>query len=141
MVLGRSAGLTEEKLAHIGDDPLPDGVYADDERAVVEYAQRSTRLEPITDELYARLAAHFSQRQIIELCFTVGLSNVINRFHATFLTEVDPATQEVVAPSCPLPMADELRRRADQGWERSAGGSAPDAAVISGDAPRSGPSS
>lgn len=53
MVLGRSAGLDEAKLRHIGDDPLPDGVYADDERAIVEYAQRSTRLDPITDELYA----------------------------------------------------------------------------------------
>ena len=71
----------------------------------------------------------------------MGLSNVINRFHATFLTEVDPATSEVVSPSCPLPMADELRRRADQGWERSAGGRTPDPAAVSDDAPRSGPSS
>ncbi len=121
MVLGRSAGLDEEKLRHIGDDPLPDGVYADDERAIVEYAQRSTRLEPITDQLYRRLAAHFTTQQVIELCFTVGLSNVINRFHATFLTDVDPETGEVLGPACPLPMPDELRSRADEGWRRSAG--------------------
>jgi hypothetical protein len=122
VVLGRSAGLTEEKLRHIGDDPLPDGVYADDERAVVEYAQRSTRLEPITDELYARLSAHFTQQQIIELCFTVGLSNVINRFHATFLTQVDPETGDVLGPSCPMPMAAELEERARRGYDRSTGG-------------------
>ena len=120
MVLGRSAGLNEAKLAHIGDDPLPeDGTYDDGERAIVEYAQRSSRLEPITDDLYGRLTAHFDQRQIIELCFTVGLSNVINRFHATFLTEVDPETNEVLGPSCPMPMPDELRSRTEQGWERS----------------------
>jgi alkylhydroperoxidase family enzyme len=119
VVLGRSAGLTEAKLRHIGDDPLPDGVYADDERALVEYAQRSTRLDPITDELYGRLSAHFSQEQLIEVCFTVGLSNMINRFHATFLTDVDPETGEVVGASCPVPMPDELRQRADQGWDRS----------------------
>ena len=122
MVLGRGAGLDEAKLRHIGDDPLPEGVYDDAERAVVEYAQRSTRMEPITDELFGRLQRHLDQRQLIELCFTVGLSNVINRFHATFLTEVDPATQEVLAPSCPMPMADELRGRAEQGWARSSGG-------------------
>ena len=121
MVLGRSAGLDEDKLRHIGDDPLPDGVYADDERAIVEYAQRSTRMEPITDELYARLSQHFTTHQLIEICFTVGLSNVINRFHATFLTDVDPETGEVVGPSCPVPMPDELRARAEHGWERSAG--------------------
>lgn len=119
MVLGRSAGLTEDKLAHIGDDPLPAGVYDDDERAVVEYAQRSTKLEPITDELFARLQSHFTQRQIMDLCFTVGLSNLINRFHATFLTDVDPETGAVLGPACPMPMAPELEERAKRGWERS----------------------
>jgi hypothetical protein len=125
VVLGRSAGLTEEKLAHIGDDPLPDGVYADDERAVVEYAQRSTRLDPITDELFGRLQSHFTQRQIMDLCFTVGLSNLINRFHATFLTDVDPETGEVLGPACPMPMAPELEERARRGWERSSATDAP----------------
>jgi len=98
VVLGRSAGLDEAKLRHIGDDPLPDGVYTDPERAIVEYAQRSTRLEPITDELYGRLSGHFTQKQVMEICFTVGLSNLINRFHATFLTDVDPETIAALGP-------------------------------------------
>ena len=55
MVLGRSAGLTEEQLRHIGDDPPPEGVYDDLERAIVEYAVRSSRLDPIDDDLYGRL--------------------------------------------------------------------------------------
>lgn len=121
MVLGRSAGLDADKIRHIGDDPLPDGVYDDDERTIVEYAQRSTRMAAINDELYGRLEAHFSRQQIMDICFTVGLSNVINRFHATFLTKVDPETNEVLAPSCPLPLAAELRQRADHGWRRSKG--------------------
>lgn len=94
--------MTEDKLAHLGDDPLPDGVYEPDEAAVVRYAQRSTRMDVIDDTTYGSLAEHFSKEQMIELCFTVGLSNMINRFHATFLTEVDPETQEALAPSCPL---------------------------------------
>jgi hypothetical protein len=32
----------------------------------------------------------------------VGISNVINRFHAAFRTEVDPQTREALAPACPL---------------------------------------
>lgn len=121
MVLGRSAGLNEEQLRHIGDDPLPEGVYDPAEAAIVEYAQRSTLMQPITNELFARLSTHFDQRQIIELCFTVGLSNTINRFHATFLTDVDPETDEVLGAACPMPMAEELRARAEDGWSRSAG--------------------
>ncbi len=119
MVLGRSAGLTEAKLRHIGDSPLPDGVYEPAERAIVEYAQKSTNMEPIDNELYGRLSAHFTEAQMIDICFTVGLSNLINRFHATFLTDVDPETNAAVAPSCPLPMAAELQARAATGWQRS----------------------
>jgi len=102
VLLGRAAGLTEDKLAHLGDDPLPDGVYEPDEAAIVRYAQRSTRMDVIDDRTYDDLAAYFSIEQRIEICFTVGLSNLINRFHATFLTDVDPETQEALAPSCPL---------------------------------------
>ena len=98
MVLGRSAGLHEDQLRHIGDDPLPEGVFDDRERAIVEYAQRSTRMAPIDDELFGRLSSHLSRDQLVELCFTVGLSNLVNRFHATFLTDVDAETL-----ACPIP--------------------------------------
>jgi alkylhydroperoxidase family enzyme len=102
VLLGRVAGLTEEKLAHLGDDPLPDGVYEPDEAAIVRYAQRSTRLDSIDDDLYADLSEHFTTRQLIEICFTVGFSNMINRFHATFRTDLDPIIRAAVGDSCPL---------------------------------------
>jgi alkylhydroperoxidase family enzyme len=106
VLLGRAAGLTEDKLAHLGDDPLPAGLYEPDEAAIVRYAQRSTRMDTIDDATYGDLTEHFRPEQIIEICFTVGMSNMINRFHATFLTEVDPATQEELAPACPLAYPD-----------------------------------
>ncbi len=106
MLLGRAAGLTEEKLAHLSDDELPEGLYEPAEAAIVRYAQRSTRMQPIDERTYSALTEHFSRDQIIEICFTVGLANTINRFHATFLTEVDPQTQQVLAPSCPLAYPD-----------------------------------
>ncbi|MEO6124087.1 MAG: hypothetical protein ABIR32_10285 [Ilumatobacteraceae bacterium] len=102
MLLGRAAGLTDEKLAHLGDDPLPDGLYEPDELAIIRYAQKSTRMDVIDDATYAALREHFDETQIIEICFTVGLSNLINRFHATFLTDLDATTQRALAPSCPL---------------------------------------
>lgn len=96
-------------MRHLNDDPLPDGVYDPAEAAIVRYAQKSTRLEPIDDTTYADLARHFVPPQIIDICLTVGLSNMVNRFHATFLTDVDTATIEaaeagdVMAGSCPIP--------------------------------------
>ncbi len=75
----------------------------------MRYAQRSTRLEPIDNSTYGALARHFTPAQIIDLCLTVGLSNMVNRFHATFLTDLDEQTiAEVeagdrIAGTCPIP--------------------------------------
>jgi alkylhydroperoxidase family enzyme len=102
VLLGRAAGLTEEQLAHLGDDALPDGLYEPADAAIVRYAQRSTAMAPIDDATYGALAEHFSVEEIIEICFTVGLSNVVNRFHATFLTDLDDWLPDAMGPSCPL---------------------------------------
>lgn len=56
VLLGRAAELTEDKLAHLVDDPLPDGLYAPDEAAIVRYAQRSTRMDVIDDRTHGDLA-------------------------------------------------------------------------------------
>jgi hypothetical protein len=42
--------------------------------------------------------------QIIELCWRVSLSNLVNRFHATFLTDVDAEFGTRLGDSCPLPI-------------------------------------
>lgn len=95
-------------MRHLTDEPMPDGVYTEAEAAIVRYARKSTRLEAIDDETYRNLDRHFSKEQIIDICLTVGLSNLINRFHATFRTDVDEATLEEVAAgnatagSCPI---------------------------------------
>lgn len=108
-MLGRSIGLTEEQMGHLADDPLPTGLYPPAQGAIVAYAQKSTRLEPIDDETYGALARHFTNQQIIDICLTVGLSNMVNRFHATFQTDLDAETSEealrgdVIAGSCPIP--------------------------------------
>ena len=96
-------------MRHLVDDPLPEGVYDAAEAAIVRYAQKSTRLQPIDDATYGALAANFTTQQIIDITMTVGLSNMVNRFHATFQTDVDAATLfevergDAIAGSCPLP--------------------------------------
>ena len=102
VLLGRAAGLTEEKLAHLGHDPLPEGLYESDEAAIVRYSQRLTRMDAIDTATYEALAEHFDTKRLIEICFTVGLANMVNRFHATFLTDLDPWTQRALGSSCPL---------------------------------------
>jgi alkylhydroperoxidase family enzyme len=88
-MLGRGMGISEEKLLHLGDDPLPDGVYSEAESAIIRYAQRSTKMLSIDEATYHALAEHFSVQQIIEICLNVGLAQMTNRFNATFLSDVD----------------------------------------------------
>jgi alkylhydroperoxidase family enzyme len=104
ILLGRSVGITDKKISPLGDDPLPDGVFEPAEAAIVRYAQLSTRMQPIGDELYKELTDHFDVQQIIELCMTVSLSNQVNRFHATFLTDLDEDMADALSTSCPLPL-------------------------------------
>ena len=107
MLLGRAAGISDEKLAHLGDDPLPPDVYSDEELASVRYSRASTLMLSIEDELYDALAQHFESPEIVELCFVVGLSNLVNRFHATFHTLLDEDTRESLGDASPLPLPEE----------------------------------
>src|SRR3954466_16023410 len=99
VLLGRAAGLDEEKLAHLGDDPLPDGLYTDEEAAIVRFSQRSTRMLPLDDAAEQAGAGRFDTQQLSGLCFAVGLSNMVSRFRATFLTDLDPWTRSALGPA------------------------------------------
>lgn len=68
----------------------------------MRYAQRSARNDTITNEIYEDLERHFSVEKMVQICFVVGLAGMTNRFHKTFLTTVDPSTQEEVTASCPI---------------------------------------
>lgn len=100
-VLGRSAGLNDAKLRHLADEPLPDGVYTEVETAIIRYARTSTVSVQIDDGLFAELERHLNLHEIMVLWAQVGLANMINRFHATFHTDVN---QEILdaAASCPI---------------------------------------
>ena len=89
-MLGRAAGLTEEQLAAVGSDTPPDDLFDPAGSAILRYAYKSTKMKTIDDATYAAQHAHFDDNAIIEICFTGGLSNMINRFHATFLTTSIP---------------------------------------------------
>ena len=91
-------------MSHLLDDPLPEGLFAPAEAAIIRYARASTWMQPITDELYQGLADHFTDRQIVEISWTVGLDQLVSRFHATVRTDVDAATTDQLATSCPVPL-------------------------------------
>lgn len=95
-MLGRSVGLSEEKIRHLGDEEPPEEVYTPAERAIVSYARKSTTEITVDDETYGALEAHYTRKQIMEIWGIVAVANSINRFHATFHTDVDEEVREAV---------------------------------------------
>ncbi len=95
-MLGRSVGLTDEQLAHLGTEDPPPELFSPSEQAIIRFASVSTQSIKIDQAVYDELARHFSVPQIMEITFLVGLSGLVNRFHATFLTDVDASTLEVI---------------------------------------------
>ena len=79
-------------------------LFSERERVVMRYAEMLTRTCRVSDEMYRQLEANFTRDEIVELCFLVGLSNLVNRVHATFQTDVDEPTRASVgdAPFCPI---------------------------------------
>jgi hypothetical protein len=104
LVLGRASGLTDEQMSHLLDDPLPQGMFTPAEAAIIVYARTSTWFQPITDEIWANLQEHFTTQQIIEISVTVGLDQLVSRFHATVRTDVDAVTTDALSGSCPVPL-------------------------------------
>jgi hypothetical protein len=85
------------------DDPLPDGVYSPDLAAIVRYARASTLMQPIDGATWRALADLFDVKQILDIIFVVGMDQIVSRFHAAILTEVDDHTLAQVAATCPVP--------------------------------------
>jgi alkylhydroperoxidase family enzyme len=100
------AHISDEQLEHLSDDPLPEGLYTSREAAIIRYAQQVTRQPPrVSEQVYHGLTEHFDNQQILQLCFIVGLSAMVNRIHATFLTDVDEGTLAMLeGTACPIPL-------------------------------------
>lgn len=72
------------------------------DRAVLAFTDSLAKNNKVSDELFAELSTLFSEQEIMKLCITVSFAGLVNRVHATFLTDVDQPTLESVddAPFC-----------------------------------------
>lgn len=85
-------------------EPHSSPLFNDTDKLVMHYAEVLTRTCKVSNELYRKLEARFTHEELVELCFLVGLAALVNRVHATFVTDVDDATRASVgdAAFCPI---------------------------------------
>ena len=85
--VGSDAGIPDEKIAALPDfrtSPL----FDEAERAALEVAEAMTQLPAdISDELFARVCAHYDDAQLVELAATAAMENFRARFNRVFQIE------------------------------------------------------
>lgn len=83
-------GVSAEKLAALPDyqrSPL----FTDAERVAIDYAfAAASQPNDVSDELYARLRAHWSEAQVVEILGVVGLFGFFNRWNDSMATTLEP---------------------------------------------------
>jgi alkylhydroperoxidase family enzyme len=98
--VGRKEGVTEQQLQDLRR--FASSVHFDDrEKTVLRLATVLTRTPAeVSDELYASLRHHFSERQLVELTAVITWENARARFNRTF-----GVTEEGFSEGrfCPLP--------------------------------------
>ena len=84
---GMQAGASEEKIRQIGDAETS-ALYDERERAALSYAEAITVTgRKVTDELFARVRARFSEAEIVELTAAVALENFRSKFNVALGVE------------------------------------------------------
>jgi len=75
------AGATEAKIAEVAT-ALASDLFDEREKAALAYAEAMTFTDrKVTEELFSRARAHFSEAQIVELTAAVALENFRSKFN------------------------------------------------------------
>lgn len=82
-------GVSAEKISAIWSYP-DSALFSDAERVALDVA-RAASLTPneVTDEMFASLREHYSEQEIIEIVSVVSLFGFLNRWNATFKTDIE----------------------------------------------------
>jgi alkylhydroperoxidase family enzyme len=98
--VSRKQGVTEEKLMALAEFESS-AALSDLEKLVVRYAVAMTATPvEISDDLFAKLQRHFTERQLVELTSAIAWENYRARFDHAFGIEAEGFSKGAF---CPLP--------------------------------------
>ena len=97
------AGVTERQLRELSNYRDSDA-FSELEKLVIEYAEGMTSTPVrVSDELFARMREHFTEKQMVELTAVIALENYRARFNWAFGIGAQGFTKD--GDFCPLPEA------------------------------------
>jgi len=81
------AGATEDKIRQV-ESSATSALFDDAERAALEYAEKMTIPgEKVSEALFERVRARFSEAQVVELTAAVALENFRSKFNVALGVE------------------------------------------------------
>jgi len=90
-------GVSEAKLADVWNYATSPH-YSDPERVALDFAlAAAAQPNAVTDELFARLRARWSEGQIVELLGVVAMFGFLNRWNDSLATPLEPVPTELAA--------------------------------------------
>src|SRR5258708_12788660 len=107
------AGASQDKVAEVARAATSD-LFSERERAALEYAEAMTVTgRKVSDELFARVRAHFSEAQVVELTAAVALENFRSKFNVALGVDAQgfcvlPRCGSPGPPSPPPPFSPQL---------------------------------
>ncbi|QNK02315.1 carboxymuconolactone decarboxylase family protein [Dyella telluris] len=95
----RAGGETEQRLYMLPGWREAPSIYSERESAALGWTEAVTRLgeHGVSDEIYDRARASFSEEELVSLTVTIGLINTWNRINVAFQTPAGsykPAAQQ-----------------------------------------------
>ncbi len=90
--LSKRLGISEEKIADIGDERFRDSPhFSDAEKALMELTiQIGVDANRVSKELWERLHQHFTEPQIVEAVFTITVYIAVSKFGDALGVELEP---------------------------------------------------
>jgi len=86
-VIGKREGLTDDEVRRL-TSPSLDG-WSDDDRALVAAADELCQMNVVSDATWAKLAARWSEAELIELVVCMGFYRLVSGFLNTMGVELD----------------------------------------------------
>ena len=85
--VARRVGLSEKKIQAIGDYPVTDYVFDDDEVDLIAFTDAVVRETTPPEDVFRRVEKRFTKSQLVELVLLIGFYMMVSRVMNTF--EVD----------------------------------------------------
>jgi uncharacterized peroxidase-related enzyme len=90
-------GVSEEKLADVWNYTSSPH-FSERERVALDFAlAAAAQPNQVTDELFARLRAHWSETEIVEILGVVAMFGFLNRWNDSMATPLEPVPTEIAA--------------------------------------------